>query len=236
MKITFFGSSHGVPEPNRQCSSILVETQGQYYFVDMGMMAINGLVTHGIPVDAVKVIFVTHMHGDHTNGIPHFLDLCSWYFKTANPIVCLPKPEAKETIESWIRLNGAEPREFEYRQTAEGLVYDDGVLRVTAIPTQHCPGSFAYVLEADGKRVLFTGDLKRPHVDFPAVEKPLDLIVCESAHFPADEYIPVLQPLTCPRICVTHYVTKHVASILALRDALSDREVLIANDGKEILV
>lgn len=85
MKITFLGASHGVPEANRRCSCTMVEVSGRYYFVDMGIMAIDELVTRGIPVDAVKGIFITHMHGDHTNGLFSFVDLITWYFKNVDP-------------------------------------------------------------------------------------------------------------------------------------------------------
>lgn len=43
------------------------------------------LRTRGIEVEDIKGIFITHMHGDHTNGLISFVDLISWYFKTAGP-------------------------------------------------------------------------------------------------------------------------------------------------------
>ena len=194
MKITFIGTSHGVPEPNRKCSCIMIETGKNVYFVDMGTSAIEALRTKGISIDAVKGVFITHMHGDHTNALPQFVDLLSWYFTTADPVICLPVPEAANAIQSWVRatLNEAE-RIIQYRETTPGVVFDDGVLKATAIPTQHCRKSYAYLIEAEGKSVLFAGDLRRPGIDFPAVDtdNPVDLAICESAHFPAMEYLPV---------------------------------------------
>lgn len=96
MQITFLGASHGVPEANRRCSCTLIETNGRYYFIDMGVNAIDALRTRGIDVEDVKGIFITHMHGDHTNGLVSFVDLISWYFKTADPEICLPNLEGFE--------------------------------------------------------------------------------------------------------------------------------------------
>ena len=98
MQITFLGASHGVPEANRRCSCTLIETNGRYYFIDMGVNAIDALRTRGIEVEDVKGIFITHMHGDHTNGLISFVDLISWYFKTADPEICLPNLEGVEAI------------------------------------------------------------------------------------------------------------------------------------------
>jgi len=241
MKITFVGSSHGVPEPNRHCSCIMIEIGENVYFVDMGTSAIDALRTRGISIDAVKGVFITHMHGDHTNGLIQFVDLITWYFKTSDPVICLPLPEAGKVIRSWldITLNG-EQKDIRYQETQPGVVFDDGILKVTAIPTQHCYKSFSYLMEAEGKRVLFTGDLKRPAVDFPAVvhEGRLDLIVCESAHFPATEYIPVFKGCDIGKVCVTHYSDRFLADVLTLRKELTDKGLpaVMATDGFELIV
>ena len=75
MKITFLGSSHGVPEANRKCSCIMIEVGENIYFVDMGTPSIDELRKRGKSVDAVKGVFITHMHGDHTDGLIQFVDL-----------------------------------------------------------------------------------------------------------------------------------------------------------------
>lgn len=226
MKITFIGSSHGVPEPNRKCTSIMIEVGTNVYFIDMGTPAIDALRTRGISIDAVKGVFITHMHGDHTNGLIQFVDLITWYFKTPNPAIYLPITEAAKVISDWLKitLNGAE-KEIDYREVQSGLLFDDGVIKVTAFATQHCLKSYAYLVEAEGKAVLFTGDLRNPGVDFPAVEKPLDLLVCESAHFPATDYLSVLEKLDAKQVCVTHYSDKFLASVLELQLKLEEKGI-----------
>lgn len=240
MKITFVGSSHGVPEPHRKCSCIMIEAGEQVYFVDMGTSAIDALMTKGISVDAVKGIFITHMHGDHTNGLLPFVDLLTWKFKTADPIICLPVMEATKLIDDWVQLACGQHREMCYHETLPGVVFDDGILKVTAIPTQHCYKSYAYLVEAEGKAVLFTGDLKNPAVDFPtiATEKALDLVICESAHFPATDYLPIFSNCEIKKVCVTHYSNKRLASVLQLQQELAGMglPMVMATDDLELNV
>ena len=226
MKITFIGSSHGVPEPNRKCTSIMIEVGTNVYFIDMGTPAIDALRTRGISIDAVKGIFITHMHGDHTNGLIQFVDLITWYFKTPNPAIHLPVMEAAKVIDDWLKvtLNGAE-KEIDYREVKPGLLFDDGTIRVTAYATEHCFKSYSYLVEAEGKAILFTGDLRNPGVDFPIVEKPLNLLVCESAHFPATDYVPVLEKIDVSKVCVTHYSDKFLASVLDLQATLAEKDI-----------
>lgn len=236
MKLTFLGTSHGVPEPNRRCTCTMVEVGGRYYFVDMGILVMEELMTRGIPVDSVKGIFLSHMHGDHTNGLISFADLCTWYFKTADPTICIPDMEGVRVITDWIRITGSGYRELHYKEIQPGLIFDDGFLKVTAIPTQHCDKSYALLLSADGHSVLFTGDLKNPAVDFPRLtkEQELDLVVCEAAHFPATDYLPVLKQCKVKKVCVHHYVPRNIPHIQTLIQELGEIPVILANDGMEL--
>lgn len=240
MKITFVGSSHGVPEPHRKCTCIMLEVGENVYFVDMGTSAIDALITRGISVDAVKGIFVTHMHGDHTHGLIQFVDLITWYFKTPDPVICLPVPDAAKVIDAWldVTLNTAK-KEIRYRETQPGVVFDDGILKVTAFATQHCLKSYAYLVEAEGKTVLFTGDLKNPGIDFPDISgKTVDLVVCETAHFPSTDYLPVFEKYDIKKVCVTHYSDRFLASVLTLCETLNEKGIpaLRSTDDLELTV
>ena len=104
MRIVFFGSSHGFPEPGRRCSSILIEIGETRYFIDMGTQSIEQLADRGIRPETVKACFVTHMHGDHTNGFISFIDLCSWYYTKAFPEFYFPGDTDRcvEAIREWL--------------------------------------------------------------------------------------------------------------------------------------
>ncbi len=237
MKITFLGTSHGIPEPHRRCSCTMVEIGDHVYFVDMGVMAICDLVNRGIPVEKVKAIFVTHMHGDHTNGLIHFADLISWYYTGANPEIYLPLLEGKQIITDWIALSCHTTRELQYRQVAEGTIYDDGILRVSALRTKHTHASYAYRLEAEGKAVLFSGDMHRPHVDFPAdLANHVDVAICEGAHFPATEYKSYLEKAAPGRVVINHYAPWNIPHILQLTKELPEMDITMANDDLEIVL
>jgi len=232
MNLVFLGSSHGVPEPHRRCSCAMLEVGEKRYFVDMGINPIDDLVTRGNSIDSVKGIFITHMHGDHTNGLISFYDLCNWYYRTAAPVLVMPEPDKFHDLKKWI---GGSIRDFDVRKTETGITFDDGTVRVTAAPTKHCPNSFAYLVEADGAKILFSGDLchRGPQEDFPIhfLECEPDLVICESAHFPADKYIPLLRETKAKKVCINHYVTQNIQSVLTLRNEIAPIPVVIANDG-----
>jgi hypothetical protein len=143
--------------------------------------------------------------------------------------------EGKEIIDSWIALSCHATRDLRYKQVAEGLVFDDGFLKVTAARTQHTKSSFSYRLEAEGKAALFTGDLRRPAEDFPkGLAKDADLIICEGAHFPATEYKPFLEEASPGRVIVNHYAPWNIPHIMELSKALPDLHITMATDGMEV--
>ncbi len=241
MRIIFFGSSHGVPEANRRCSSAMVEVGERRYFIDMGTQSIEQMITRNMPIDSVKGIFFTHMHGDHTNGLISFVDLGSWYFKTIDPAIYLPEPmdDAVAALQAWLKVNGTPIRPFRFFPVTEGGLYEDEAIKVTAFRTKHNQMSHAFLIEAEGKRVLFTGDLshKGPEDDFPVsvFEKPLDLAVCEVAHFTADKYLPLFKDnANLKKVCFNHYSSFQQESIYGTIKALAPIPAFMAADGTEI--
>ncbi len=238
MRINIAGSSHGVPEPHRGCSCTLLEVQGRYYIFDMGIMAQNELVNRGISMDDVKAVFITHMHSDHTNGLPGFIDLLSWYYKTPDPVIFLPSTDSVDTIRQWLLYNNTTMKALEFVQIQTGVIYDDGFIKVTAIPTMHCKLSYAFLVEAEGKTILFTGDIRRPSIDFPQVafERELDLLIAEAAHFMVEEYQEIFQQCRIKSICINHYSQIRIGHFIDLKKAMDPIPVVLATDGLEYLL
>lgn len=223
----------------------MIEVDGAYYFIDMGTQSIEGLISRGIRPEQVKACFVTHLHGDHTNGLISYVDLCNWYFKEASTEFYLPgdTERCKDIIANWLDCLGHPMREFKFGHVDDGFVYRDEKIKVSAFRTKHIDQSFSYLVEAESKRVFFSGDLRSPlYLDSPtediAVEefdKGLDLAVLELAHFMATEkYLPLLEGRSnVKRVCINHYFDPRIPSAFELKKALPDQEIVFAYDGLE---
>lgn len=194
MKLTFLGTSHGVPAADRYCSCAMLETGGVIYLIDAGAPVADLLIRRGIPYTALRAVFTTHAHGDHTNGLLNLCDLSNWHFRDASFDVFLTEQLLANTLKTMIAIQDSSSTLDEQRirmhvMTA-GPVYQDENISVSAVATRHMESvgrpSYAYIIEAEGKRLIFTGDLHSGDAaDFPAVAKaePSDVIVCEMAHF-----------------------------------------------------
>ena len=199
MKITFLGTSHGITEKNRFCSSALISTGGKHYLVDAGAPVLTLLQNHDIPLTDVAGVFITHSHHDHFMGLAVLTQQVNEFgqFSKVSFPVYVPDEEDYHRMFAFIFGDPSFHGRLEYRnyggltdpfgdrarrQTAG--IFDDGNLRVTAIPVDHFVNAHAFLLEAEGKRVVFTGDLVEGMPDYPAIisEIETDLVVTEGAH------------------------------------------------------
>ena len=246
MKITFMGTSHGVPSAERHCSSTLIQTNGSAYLIDAGAPITDTLLRSGEIFDNVRGIFTTHCHGDHINGLFHFIDLSNWYWKNTNYDVYLTSQAVIDAI--FAVLAAASPGakfpadRLRLHVATADTKFEDENIKLAYIPTKHINEyhlSAAMDIEIEGKRILFTGDMsqKLAKDDFPKVafEKEYDLIVCELAHFGIPELTPYLDRVKTKRFAFTHASERKFGDIAEL--AASGKytfEILHPNDGDVI--
>ena len=237
MKVTIVGSGHGVPEAHKQCTSILIEVGERRYFIDAGCDINMALADRRIHPSSVKAVFITHPHSDHIDGLYSFLGLLAWYYTNANPAVYVPNQACATLVHQYLGAFGYALRpEQKLSLVGEGILYDDGFLKVTALPTKHCPDAYAYLLEAEGKRLLCSGDLRSPSVDFPPVDD-LDAAILEGAHFHVTDYIDILKNGNIRSVYINHY-GNYIGCInhghfQALQNEIASIPAYLTTDGME---
>lgn len=242
MRIRFVGTSHGVPERDRMFSAVMIESGEGIYFIDAGTPIADAILRAGRHPDSLRAVFITHRHADHVNGLVSLVDIISWYYKNSSPAIYLPDGEAEEKLTALIdsTFGGKHIRDVDYRVAEKGVIFDDGTVRVTAIPTRHIDGgripSFAFILECEGKRLLFTGDLSASCEDYPkeAAEGEFDLVVIEGAHFSLTEREEIFGRTRTRRMIVSHFYPKRNGG--EIEKFINDMpfEVTLAEDGLDI--
>ena len=218
MKITFLGTSAGIPDPDRHCSSTMIEVGERVYIIDAGAPLLDclrkqGLLMDRANADRIAAVFTTHAHSDHIAGLLQFLSASNWFFRTSSFDVFLTKDHLGDKLIECIELMDMLPfsERLKIHRAHVGVVYDDGILRATYIPTKHClpDESYAILIEAEGKRVLFSGDLSHnlEENDLPAIlwETDLDLFVCEMAHFTPAHLAPYLDACRAKDVRINHF-------------------------------
>ncbi|MGQ9596977.1 MAG: MBL fold metallo-hydrolase [Thermoproteota archaeon] len=188
MLIKFLG---GVREVGR--SAIYLASKEGRLLLDIGVMLSGRRVKYPmhIPPKDVDWIVITHAHLDHVGAAPiFFIGGGRESFLTS-----LTAPLAKLILLDFIRVSKeAVPFEVlevdKFIRKAEKLKYQQEVtrngFRLTFLPAGHTPGGGQALLELEGKRILYTGDintietslLEEAYTNYPRV----DIAIVESTY------------------------------------------------------
>lgn len=141
---------------------VLIDAGGGGY----GKVIAKNIEQEGFSLRDVCALLITHNHFDHSCGAAELRQMtgCQVY------ISCLSKELLERGTESMVGLDlakelGIYPPEFRYRNcqvdhAVREEVIEVGGLKFEAIAVEgHSPDSVCYLVEIDGKRNLFVGDV-----------------------------------------------------------------------------
>ncbi|MBQ9500947.1 MAG: TIM barrel protein [Lentisphaeria bacterium] len=214
VKLITLGTSHGDPGLRRFNSALLLRTSGGDYLFEAGAPVNALMIRKGIPFAGLKAVFASHTHEDHIGGLP---GLIKSLVKRPEPgqhtDLFLPEKSCTDGVLAFMAaVHRPWPEELlTFSEIAPGPIFEDGNLRVTAYPTDHAVEgehhypSWAFLAEADGVRIVFTGDLSRDLHDFPvaAFDKPA-VCVMECQHYDPECAVPIFRELPITRFIGVH--------------------------------
>ena len=246
MNITFIGTSHGVPAADRYCSATMIEAGGAIYFIDAGAPLIEELLRRGKDIHSVRAVFITHAHGDHTNGLLHMAGLMNWYYKQSSADFYVPEQALSDVFDHWLTANHDkhDTERLRFHVFDETLVYEDENIKLTAFSTKHLyhinAPAYGFVVtdKQSGGRCVFSGDLsgRLAREDFPAIalEEEVDALICEMAHFKLEHVAPHLGKCRAKTLYFTHvFPVSNFDDIRAVEGAYP-YPIRIVCDGDEI--
>ncbi len=217
MKLTFLGTSHGVPAADRYCTSMLVEIGETGYLIDAGAPVTDILLRTGRKLENIRALFTTHAHSDHTLGAIPLATLMTWYYRESNCSFYFTEERMRDAVKEVIRSSGVtanDPR-IRYLVTEPDAPYEDENIKLDYFRTKHMPEpdkhpSYAILLteKATGKKVLFTGDFSQELArnDVPEIisDESLDMMICEMAHFGTSKLAPYMEKCRAKKVFFNH--------------------------------
>lgn len=171
--VTLLGTGNPRPTPQRFGPSILVQAGGQNLLFDCGRGATMRL--YQLHIATIDGLFLTHLHSDHTVGIPD-LWLTGWVMGRQTPlhvwgpvgtVQMMSHLEQAFSFDIHIRRDvdehlAASGIEVQAEDIDQGVVYDSRGLKVTAFLVDHggVKPAFGYRVDYGGHSVVLSGDTR----------------------------------------------------------------------------
>ena len=201
-KVVLLGTGTPNPEPDRSGPAVAIIVNDTPYLVDFGPGVVRRAAamspTYGgniaaLEVERLKVAFLTHLHSDHSAGLPDLI-LTPWVAGRDSPLE-LYGPEGIDDMASHVlkaydadiryRIDGLEPaNEQGWRVNThtldDGVVYEDDNVKVEAFRVRHgsWKNAFGFRFTTADRIIVISGDAA-PDAQLEAYAKDADILIHE---------------------------------------------------------
>lgn len=233
MKLHFLGTCAGTePMLDRKHTSFVIESDGRLYWFDAGEGCSHTAHLMGLDLLSVCRVVISHTHMDHVGGLGNLF----WNIRKLTTVgekrptrfdeieLYIPNLETWDGIRTVLNnTEGGFATQFKIvpKLVEDGVLFDDGVMRVTAFHNHHLRHnegepwrSFTYRIECEGQMLVYSGDLGSYSDMDEAIGEGCDAVIVETGHFGIDDVYGYMMQKE-----VGHVFFNHNG-----REVLSDRE------------
>ncbi len=183
-QVVLLGTGNPPADPDRSGPATAIVVNGNAYLVDFGAGVVRrakaAVADRGITAlepTNLRVVFVTHLHSDHTVGYPDLI-LTPWVLGRRVPLEVYGPAGIKAMTE---HIQEAYRADFDVRskhyeeklysvgsfpeghkvnahEIKAGVIYKDANVTVTAFPTKHVMESYGYRFDTADRSIVISGD------------------------------------------------------------------------------
>jgi ribonuclease BN (tRNA processing enzyme) len=180
--VVLLGTGTPNADPDRSGPAVAIVVDSSAYIVDAGpgivRRAAAAARTTKFPAleqQALRIVFLTHLHSDHTLGLPDLM-FSPWVLGRTTPLDVYGPPGTRAMVEHLqaaygedieMRLHGGEPsNKTGYgavaHEVALGVAYRDALVTVTAFAVPHgaWPHAYGYRVQTPDRVIVISGDTR----------------------------------------------------------------------------
>jgi ribonuclease BN (tRNA processing enzyme) len=191
--VVLLGTGMPRPDPDASGPATAVVVGHKTYLFDAGPGVERRLAAAHLPINGVTALFITHLHSDHTLGLPDLI-FTSWVMGRSKPMTAYGPHGLRAMVDNidaaWsedidIRTNGLEHEapggwRVTVHEIRPGVIYDSDGVKVTAIPVLHggWKEAYGYRIDTPDRSIVISGDT-RPCPALEAASRGVDVLVHE---------------------------------------------------------
>jgi len=191
--VVLLGTGMPVPNPDAAGPATAVVYGSRVFLFDAGPAVMRQLRAANLPIRGPTALFVTHLHSDHTVGLPDLI-FTSWVMGRTTALRAYGPSGLAKMIDALataysediaVRSHGLEGLpangwRVDPHETTGGITYDSGGVRVTAFKVLHgsWPVALAYRIDTPNRSIVISGDT-RPSDELVAMSQGVDVLVHE---------------------------------------------------------
>jgi ribonuclease Z len=228
LQVILLGTGYPRPDANHAAAATAIVAGDRWFVVDAGRGVTMRIAATDLKYETMQAVFLTHFHSDHIAGLPDLFDT-SWQFgRKTRPFQLYGPPGiariAKAMLDFFrddihyrrdlLEKHPGAGATIKTHDVREGVVYDDGQVRVTAFLVDHRPvePAFGYRFHGGGHSIVVSGDT-RPTPNLVKFAKGADILVLE-AYLP-EHFLKVDTPEVAARLSRYHTSAEEAGQIAA---------------------
>jgi ribonuclease Z len=195
LAVTLLGTGYPRPDAHHAGPATAIVAGDKWFLVDAGRGTTMRVAGTDLKYENLRAVFITHLHSDHTAGLPD-LFITSWQFgRKTTPLPLYGPSGTKQLSDAMLQFfaydihirrdviekHPAAGATITTHVVRQGVVYDDGDVRVTAFEVDHAPvkPAFGYRFDSGGRSIVVSGDT-RPNANLIRFAKGADILVQEA--------------------------------------------------------
>jgi ribonuclease Z len=155
LEVVFLGTSSATPTKGRNLPAVAIRREGEVVLMDCGEGTQRSFVEYGLGINREMVIVISHLHGDHVNGLLGFLQTMS--MSQRGKRLTLVGPEG---LYRWVKVSMEMLQigllfDLQFVAARPGVVLRREAYRIRCARASHSIDAWSYVFEETPRPGVF---------------------------------------------------------------------------------
>jgi len=147
LEVVFLGTSSATPTKGRNLPAVVIRREGQVVLMDCGEGTQKSFVERGLGINKEMVVLITHLHGDHVNGLLGLLQTMSMSQRGKKLTLVGPRGLYQWVKASMEMLHIGLSFDLQFVEARTGVVLRRDAFRIRCARASHSVEAWSYIFE-----------------------------------------------------------------------------------------